>query len=406
MKILVISPTFPSIADPLRGVFVKERIKALAALPGYEVRVVAPVPWFPPLKRFKKWYAFSQYPNEEVIEGLQVYHPRYVLPPVVGGYLHSELMYPFVKRLAKRIRQDFAFDLIDAHFVYPGGVVAANLARHFKLPVTMTGRGEDMRKFPDLPVVGKRIQAALRASDCSIGVSREIADKMVKNGSTPERTVVLANGIDSSKFFLMNQAECRDALKVPSDSKVLLSVGELIELKGFHLLVEAMPKLLERHPKLHLYIIGRPGRFGRDCTPDLKERIEKHSLQNNVTLVGAVPHDKLKVWFNAADLFALMSSAEGSPNVLLEAMACGVPAVATAVGGIPDELSDSFLGTLLPERTSECAANVIHDSLMKLWDRERIAEHMRKRSWSTVATQFAQLLQSANLNHRQMASGT
>src|SRR5690606_35174300 len=85
LRVLVLSATFPSGADPFRGVFVKERARALAGVPGFEVRVVAPVPWFPPLKRFPRWYRLSQYARHEVIDGLPVDRPRYPLVPKIGG---------------------------------------------------------------------------------------------------------------------------------------------------------------------------------------------------------------------------------------------------------------------------------------------------------------------------------
>jgi teichuronic acid biosynthesis glycosyltransferase TuaC len=400
MKILVISATFPSVADTFRGVFVKERLKSLAAVPSVdEIRVIAPVPWFPRIKRFAKWYTWSQYPKQENVEGLITYHPRYPLPPAIGGYWHSELMYPSVCRLAEKLRKEFKFDLIDSHFVYPSGVVAARLGKHFHLPVTMTGRGEDMMKFPDQPIVGNRIRFALGASSQCIGVSREIADKMIKNGADPRHTHVLANGVDSQKFHRLDLSECRLQLNLPSDKKILLSVGEMIELKGFHLLVEAMPAILRVHPDAMLYIVGRTGRFGRDCTEDLNTRINALGIKQNVILTGAVAHDRLKLWFNAANLFALMSSREGSPNVLLEALACGVPSVATGVGGIPDELADPCLGQVISERSSVAAAKAIIAALGRPWDRDAISKHMENRSWKSVAQRFHEILELAVRSH-------
>jgi len=379
-RILVLSATFPSIADPNRGVFVKERIKALHDREDMDVRVVAPVPWFPPIRLVESWYKCSQYPAEENFEGLQVYHPRYPLPPKVGGYFHAELMYLNVRRWCQRIRREFKFDLIDSHFVYPSGVVAAKLARHFSVPVVMTGRGEDMIRFPGEPVIGDRIRWALGQSTQCVGVSKEIADAMLENGSEPEKTTVIANGIDCEKFRRIPMQESRQHLKLPADRKIILTVGEMIPRKGFDLLIQAMPEILRSHPDAILVIVGRKGRFGRDITDSLKQQIADLDLGDHVVLAGSCPHQELIHWYNATDLFVLMSASEGSPNVLLEAFACGTPAVATPVGGIPDEFSDDRLGILLPERSAAAAAEAVAKALGKDWDRDWIAERMRQRT--------------------------
>lgn len=395
MRVLVVSTTFPSVADPYRGVFVKERIKALAHMPDFEVRVISPVPWFPPIKAVKKWYKWSQYPREEIFDGLTTYHPRYLLPPKVGGYFHSELILPVVRRLAKRIYKQFPFDLIDSHFVYPNGVVATKLAQSFQVPVTMTGRGEDMIRFPNDPMVGDRIRWALPIASQCVGVSREIADAMEANGAAPERTQVIANGIDRDKFHPLEMAKCRDRLNLPQDRKIILSVGELIPRKGFDYLVNAMPQVIKKHPSALLVIVGRKGRFGRDCTASIQATIREHSLEDHILFAGACPHDELVYWYNSADLFALMSASEGSPNVLLEAFACGTPAIATPVGGIPDEFALPGQGILLTERTTEAAVASLMKALSTKWDRQLIAERMQSRTWTAVAQKFATVLKSA-----------
>ncbi len=394
LRVLVITATFPSSADPSFGVFVKERIKALAEIPGIDVRVIAPVPWFPPIKVNADWYRWSQFPRAETVDGLMTYRPRYVLPPKLGGYFHSELMFRTAYRQTKMVRREFNFDLIDSHFVYPGGVVAVKLAKRFGVPVTMTGRGEDMNRFPDLPIVGDRIRWALANSDYCIGVSQEIADAMLRNGSRPETTTVLGNGIDASKFFPSPRSGCRAALGLPDDRRIILTVGERIPRKGFDVLVQAMPGVLSEHPDALLVILGRPGRYGRDCTPHLEALIERHQLQHAVQIRPPCHQHELRQWYSASDLFALMSSSEGCPNVILEALACGVPCIATGVGSVPDDLCEPYLGRVLPDRTSRTAEAAIRDCLRRDWDSTKIGRHMQQRTWKHVANDFARILGS------------
>ena len=395
MNVLAISATFPSVADPSRGVFVKERLKALAQIPGVNLRVLSPTPWFPPLKQFGKWYRWSQYPKHEVFEGLSVDNPRYFLPPKVGGYFHPQLMGASVRHVVDKIHQEFAFDVLDAHYVYPAGVFAAMLGKRYHVPVVMTGRGEDMERFPDLPLVGKKIRWALRHSHQNIAVSSQIADAMKANGAAQERTHVIPNGIDTEKFYPLPQETCRQRLSLPVDRQIILSVGDRLELKGFHLLTEAMPQVLRRFPNVLYVVVGGPGRFGCDYTREIQARINRWGLGDHVLLAGAKPHEELIDWYNAADLFAMMSSREGSPNTLLEALACGTPAIGTAVGGIRDELKNPLLGELMPERTSAAAHRTITHALGKQWDREYIRDTMKQRSWAATANRVHQVLQAA-----------
>lgn len=391
-RILVLSAAFPSSVMPTFGVFVKERIRALANLPGYEVRVIAPVPYFPPIKRFKKWYGWSQVPSRETIDGLDVIRPRYPMPPKIGGYLHSYLMYPSVLRAAKQIRREFDFDIIDSHFVYPAGVVGTMLGKRFKKPVMITGRGEDILSFPALPVIGSRIRWALKNADQLVALSKEIAAAMEANGATPDKISLIPNGVDCDKFHPVPQTEARNMLGLPLDRKIIVTVGNRQERKGFHILIDALPKIREQHPDAYVVIVGGPAPYGNDHTEIIEQRIREHGLEQHVRLAGHCEHDRLKYWYSAADLFALLTSREGSPNVLLEALACGVPAVATPVGGIPEVLADQRLGYLLPERSPEAAAVGIKEALSHSWDRGAIRGIMTKQSWRETAKQVTQAL--------------
>ncbi|MEM7479276.1 MAG: glycosyltransferase [Planctomycetota bacterium] len=396
MRILVLSATFPASAEPGRGVFVKERAKALKNYADFDIRVVAPVPWAPPIKRFSNWYRLSQYARSEILDGLPVTRPRYFLPPKIGGYFHPSCMYRSVAKCVDRIRTEFEFDLIDAHFVFPSGVVAAKLGRRYGVPVAMTGRGEDMLRFPSNVIMRKSIEWALNNADCCIGVSREIATAMRNNGAAESKIQVVPNGIEFEKFNVLDKEECRERLNLPSEKKIILGVGDRLELKGFHLLVDAMPEVLKIHPNAHLIIVGGKGRFGRDYTSEIERRIAEHHLENQVSLAGPKPHKELVEWYNAADLFALMSSREGSPNVLIEALACGLPAIGTPVGGIPDELNVPLRGRVLSERSVSAASQAICDCLSKTWDRQAIHESMRGRNWCTTATRLAEMLQDVS----------
>ena len=255
-RVLVLASTFPSSIQPIHGVFVKERVKAVAALGEFDLRVMSPTPWFPPLKMFKRWYPLSQIPASETVDGLQVTRPRYLLLPKIGGYYHTQLMKWGIGRSVARLREEFPFDLIDAHFVYPDGVVGAMLGELYNVPVVMTARGEDMIRFPELPVIGNAIRWGLKRASQLVGLSEELAQKMFENGADPARVRVISNGVDTAKFRPVPRDEARQRMGLPLDRKIIIGVGYLLERKGFHLAVEALRTVRERHPDAMLVIVG------------------------------------------------------------------------------------------------------------------------------------------------------
>ena len=384
-RILVVSGAFPSSTDPSRGLFVHQRVRALSKIPGIDVRVIAPTPWAPPIESVPKWRAYSKMPRSEVFRELAIERPRYFLPPKVGGYFHPKFMYPALLKSARKLHQEFPFDLIDAHFVYATGVAATKVAKTLGVPICLTGRGEDMIRFPSMPFKGKSIRWALSNADAFVGVSDQISQAMVTHGAKPERVTTIANGVDIEQFVPQSQIECRKSLGLPTDRKILITVGDRLELKGFHIIVEALPEILKTHPDAMYVCVGGPGRHGRDYTNEIQSRIDRLGLGDRVLLAGPRDHSELVRWYNAADLYVLASSREGSPNVLLESLACGLPAVATRVGGAPDELESTGFGMVMSERTPQAAAKTISAGLTKNWDRSEIRRGMTGRSWGHIA---------------------
>ena len=403
MHVLVLSSTFPSAVQPIHGVFVKERVCAVSQLPGVEARVISPVPYFPPIRRFKRWYPLSQISRNEMIQGLQVVRPRYFMPPKVGGYIHSALMYPAAMRAAAQIRRRFEFDLIDSHFVFPDGVLATTMAKRLGKPVVITGRGEDILRFPKFPLIGRQIRRALARADALVALSQEIAEAMIANGADADKITVIPNGVDCTKFQPIDRDEARRGLNLPTDRPVVLSVGYRLECKGFHLLVDAIPGIRERFPNVLVVIVGGQARWGQDYTSVIEERIRANNVADSIYLAGPRPPEELSKWYSAADQFVLLSSREGSPNVLMEALACGLPSVATPVGGIPDVLSDPRLGILLPERSAQAAAVGISEALAREWDRKEIRRVMQKRNWQRTAEQVNDVFKRAASNFSSQA---
>jgi glycosyltransferase involved in cell wall biosynthesis len=126
----------------------------------------------------------------------------------------------------------------------------------------------------------------------------------------------------------------------------------------------------------------------------LEKLIATLNLQGRARLVGALPHNQLRLWYSAADLFCLVSHREGWPNVILESLACGTPVVATPAGGIPEILNSETLG-LLTERDERKIADAIVAALGKKWISDQLVAHARNHSWNRAAADVLGVFQSA-----------
>ena len=382
MKILVFTNLYPNTLNPNFGVFIRNRTLALSKVPGVKIKVVSPVPWFPPLKISEKWYLFSQIPKHEVIDGIDVYHPRYLVTPKVGMALYGFWMFLCVQGLIRRLRKNFQFDLIDAHFLYPDGYAACMLGEKFKCPVCLTARGSDVTSYLEMPSIKKLISTAFSKTSLLITVSQSLGNIMVKHGADAEKVEVVSNGIDPERFYPQPMSAARGKLDLEKEERLILTVCSLVELKGVDFLIRAMA-LLQQPAKL--LIVGTGPEESK-----LRQLVDEYDLGERVIFVGSVENERLVDWYNAADLFFLGSSREGWPNVVCEALACGTPVVATAVNGIPEILDSDELGIMV-DRTPEAFAEGIKLALNREWDRKKIAERGQKRTWQNVAAEVHEL---------------
>jgi len=388
MHILTFTSLFPNGQNPDFGVFVKNRLRAIGRLPDVQCKVVAPVPYFPPLKVSAKWYAFSQIPRYEVIDAIEIHHPRYLVTPKVGMTCYGLSMFWGSLRTVKKLHVRFRIDVIDAHFVFPDGFAAILLGRALNKPVVVSARGSDITLGLRLPLVNRLIGWTLQRADRVIAVSASLRDLMVDHGTDSRKITVIPNGVDGQLFYPLDRDVARRALGLPADARIVLTVCSLVELKGVNLLIEAAALLRARHAGPFLIVVVGAG-------PErerLHRQIAQAGLSDTVQLVGAVPNRALVTWYNAADLFFLGSSREGWPNVVCEALACGTPVVATKVSGIPEIVDHDGLG-LLVERTPEAFAEGIMTAMQKHWDREFILERGRRRNWEEVAREVHALFE-------------
>ncbi len=388
MRVLTFTALYPNKVNPLQGIFIHQRVKHLALRPGNSVEVIAPVPYFPAWMPGERWRKFSQIPREEVIEGVLIHHPRYPLLPGISMPVHGMLMYWASLPLAQHLQRKEQFDCIDAHFVYPDGFAAVRLGRKLGLPAVVSARGSDINLYSSFRAIRPMLRWTLLHGDGAIAVSDDLKNKIIALGIPESKIRVISNGVDAERFQPRDAKSARKQLGLPEEGSIAVSVGSLIESKGHHLLIAAIAELARSFPQLRLYILGE-GAY----RSTLEQLVREKKMQDRIFLFGTRPNEELSLWFSVADLSCLMSSREGWPNVVSEALACGTPVLATRAGGIPEIISSPDLGMLV-ERNVQSIVVGLERALTKPWNRAEIARHSRSRSWDAVAAEVEAFLQS------------
>lgn len=350
MRILTFSTLFPNREMPRHGIFVAERLRHLLASGSMEATVVAPIPWFPfTSKRFGAYGTFARVPNEEEFEGCAVLHPRYPVIPKVGMSLAPVLLatasYRAFQRQSDKIK---GFDVIDAHYFFPDGVAATLLGRWLDKPVIITSRGTDLNLLSKFRLPRRQIQWAIEQATALVTVSDALRQRLLDLGALPEKISVLRNGVDLEVFRPLDRPSLKRELGMRG--RTLLSVGNLVELKGHGIAIDALKEM----PETELVIVG-----AGPIREQLEAQARRRHVSDRVRFTGSLSRTELLRYYNAADCLVLCSSREGMPNVVLESLACGTPVVATNVGGIPEIVTNQAPVVLMENRSPACLVAAI-----------------------------------------------
>ncbi len=371
MRILTYTTLYPNAAQPNHGVFVENRLRRLVESGQAEARVVAPAPWFPSASpRFGQWATFAGVPARETRHGLAVTHPRYPAVPRIGMTAAPFLLYAWSRGAVRAALAEGRAELIDAHYFYPDGVAAALLAREFKLPFVVTARGTDLNLIPQHPVPRRLIPWAAGRAAGLVTVCQALKDSLVELAVPAERVTVLRNGVDLAQFRPQPREAARAALGLTRPT--LLSVGGLIERKGNHVTVAALPTL----PEFDLLLAGEGEERGA-----LERQAQALGVGDRVRFLGRIAHAELARVYSAADALVLASSREGWANVLLEAMACGTPVVATDLWGTPEVVRERAAGVLMAERSPAALAAAVRALFADLPERAATRAYAEGFGW-------------------------
>jgi teichuronic acid biosynthesis glycosyltransferase TuaC len=377
MRILTFTTLYPNAVWPQFGVFVETRLRKLVESGGISARVVAPCPWFPfASPRFGKYAGFAQIPRFEERHGLAIDHPRYPLIPRIGMNVAPLLLFAAVLPVLRRqIASGQGFEAIDAHYMYPDGVAAVMLGRALDRPVAVTCRGSDINEIANYHFAGQQIRWAAKRAAAIVTVSEGLRAQLGILGVHPEKVRVLRNGVDCDLFHPVDRHAIR--LRLGLTGRILVSVGNLVRLKGHELIIRALVDLRSTT----LLIVGRgPERSS------LEALAQSVGVADRVRFLEPVPQEQLRDIYCAADVLILASAREGWPNVLLESMACGTPVIATDIPGAREIIDAPEVGMLLPERTPESIVHSVETLLANPKTGAAIRAYAERFSWDRTTS--------------------
>ncbi len=387
MRVLAITKIFPNAAEPLSAPFNRQQFTALRQL--CDLEVMATIPWFPGASLISRWSSagkLARVPALEVIAEIPVSHPRTLFVPrlahVAWGPLYAASIAPALARYRGKV------DVVLGSWAYPDGFAAVIAGRLLGVPSVVKLHGSDINVIAKLPGPRRLVGWALPRAARVVAVSRPLADEAVALGASPERVAVVMNGVDGELFKPQDRTTARLALGLTPAQQggpLALYVGNLKPEKGVVELGRAWPEVVRRVPNAQLIVVGGG---------PLRDQVAAHA-GSNVQLVGPQPLERIPLWMAACDALVLPSHVEGTPNVVLEALASGRRVVASNVGGVPDLLTSPKLGALVPPRDVDALATAIGDALRFDYDPIEVARIGARGGWTASAAALHEVLVQA-----------
>jgi glycosyltransferase involved in cell wall biosynthesis len=387
VRVLAITKIFPNAAEPLAAPFNRQQFAALAKR--CQLEVMATLPWYPGAGLMAKWSSagkLATVPQRDRIAGIDVTHPRTLFLPRIAhstwGPLYAASIAPQLVRYRGNV------DVVLGSWVYPDGFAAVIAGMLLGVPSVIKLHGSDINVIAKMAGPRMLTRWALPRARRVVAVSRALADEAVALGALRERVAIVMNGVDETLFHPRDRAAARAELGIPSGGLVALYVGNLKEVKGVLDLAAAWTHVANRLPDATLFVVG-DGPLQAQVAAGLAPFGER------ARMFPAVPLERVPVWMAACDVLVLPSHAEGTPNVVLEALACGRRVVATAVGGVPDVLAKPELGTLAPPNDPAALGAALAAALSAPYDPSVVAALGARGGWDASAAALHAVLVAA-----------
>lgn len=383
-KSLIFTNVFPNGIEGNKGLRMKIESDGLL-VKGFDIKIIAPIPWVVFFHSYTTKFLRSKVKLTEIVGEIEIFRPRYLTIPKIGSQFSGVLYFLSLLILVLKIRRNFKFELIVAYWTYPDGYAASIFAKMFKVPLIIRPRGSDINVIPNNKRLKPFVVLALQSADRIIAVSGALKRKIQELGILEQKILVITSGIDQNRFFVTDKNEARNSLGITNDKKIILFVGNFVMVKGLDNLLRAISIVKTLHDgNFLLYLLGSgPLRNSLCCM------IKQLGISDCVKIEGEVPNCNLNLWMSASDLFCLPSRNEGWPNVLMEVLACGVPVIATRVGGIPEIINDEKLGILVEPDNPESLAQAIRQGLSRNWNRESLVARVKNQTWSKIVNDLS-----------------
>jgi len=380
--LLILSPDFPSEDNRYMGsLFVKQQLDCLKGFFS-KVIVIVPVLFSAGLLPNDRYCHDYSYDNVSVYYPRCFFLPRSISLPLINNSrkFSFDTRFHAVQNLIAD--KDLRFDLIHAHFTWPSAYIATRLKEIYHVPVVATIHEDSGWLEEEILTSHKKVISSWEKSDALIRVNRK--EISLLKGYNPS-VFFVPNGY-SCIFKPLDKSSCRIRLQIPEGKKVLFSVGDLIPRKGFSTLIDAMSIVIQKHPDILCYIGGQGSEMH-----SLHKQILNNHLEKTVFLLGSISEENLPIWMNCADLFICPSIQESFGIVQIEALACGIPVIASNnVGSKEIVISDTY-GYLCNPSDSHSLAEAIFRGMDKEWDRDAILEYSKGYSWERVVKLILQI---------------
>lgn len=364
-RLLLFTNLYPYPWQPARGTFNFQQYQALAE--HYTITYVVPVPflaWFRHLPVFGRKGRFRDV----------CYFPFFTIPGLLRSANSFFLVLSIILSL-RPLQLLLNARTVLASFAYPDALACAWLKPLGGYRLYIQCLGSDINVHQHIPIRRRMLSRALAMANGVITVSDDLAQK-VREISPGARVKTIYNGVDFEKFS--------PAVQKPI-TKSLIFIGNLIVTKGVHELLDAIALLAD--PAITLHVIG-----GGPQAAALKEQAAMLDIQGQVHLHGALPHERVNGLLQQSRLLVLPSYSEGVPNVIMEALACGIPVVVTSVGGIP-EVVNATNGVLIADHQPELIAHGIKRALHQQWNTAEIRESIGHLTWAANSAALKQWIE-------------
>lgn len=378
LRVLALTSLFPNPYRPDLAAFNRQQLGALAGL--CQLELVAPVPWtqaltWPPRR-----------PAPPALLPFPVRRPWFWYLPGVKRAWHGRAMlrsaWPSLRRAAASLRPQALL----ATWLYPDGWAGLMASRRLGLPLVVKLHGSDLNSLRGDAQRLPFLRQVLCQAQAVVAVSPSLAQAARELGAPAERLHLVPNGVDQDLFRPADPQAARRELGLPLAGPLLVYVGWLVPVKGPEKALQA----LALTPGAHLAVVG-----DGPLRPALMALARELGIGERVTWAGGQPHARVARYLAAADALVLPSLSEGEPNAVLEALSCGRPVAASAVGGVPGLVAEGLQGALAPPGDAPALAAAFCRVLERAWRPEELASSVGDRSWPASAAALLQVLTQA-----------